>query len=627
MRILRILLLVCTITAPTVATRAEPLPQDAGILNVRTFGARGNGQDDDTSAFLQAITASGEDTGPSFWQDRIVYVPNGIYRVSAPLLKRYRTGKFGSGLILLGESEDRTILRLSDHAPGFEDSEHPQAVIFTTSKLLDGTPTSGGKDYIGLGEGNDAYMNFIENMTIDVGAGNPGAIAIDFLGNNIGAIRNVTLRAKPGSGAIGLSMTRKWPGPTFIQNLTVQGFGTGIATAQTEYGLTFEHIRLYDQTLAAIRNDQNALTIRDLDIRGPSPAIINGGAKSFLAIDGGHAGTRDISSFIRNDGIASLRTVALEGGTVSGVLSGRDRWTAQSPPTWRPTLADSPPVPAVTPDQWVNPVHFGATGDPNQDATDALRRAIATGAAVLYLPHGIYAIHDSIDIPASLQRIVGMNSTIKVVAARPPTFARSSGMFRIASSGPSLAIERLAFDNSYLGDQLAIEVSGQRDVTIRDVVSAGVTLLDRKPSGGRVFLEDVCCGRMQIGGHSPVFARQFDTEGGGVRIANQGSPLSILGLKTEGTCTIVDNAMGARTDIFGGLVYVVRDGPGPSVPAFRNSESWLSTSFAEESLRAGSRYDVYLGRNPSDPGDIVSVADFPERGFGRFVPDLRDEPR
>ena len=96
-------------------------------------------------------------------------------------------------------------------------------MIFTTSKQLDGTPTSGGKDYPRLGEGNDAYMNFVEDLTVEIGSGNPGAIGIDYLANNIGAVRDVTLRAPADSGAIGLSMMRKWPGPALVQRVTIEG--------------------------------------------------------------------------------------------------------------------------------------------------------------------------------------------------------------------------------------------------------------------------------------------------------------------------------------------------------------------------------------------------------------------
>ena len=68
-------------------------------------------------------------------------------------------------------SRTATIIQLTDNAPGFGDANAPRGVIMTTAKLLDGTPTSGGKDYTHKGEGNDAYENFVENLTVDVGNG------------------------------------------------------------------------------------------------------------------------------------------------------------------------------------------------------------------------------------------------------------------------------------------------------------------------------------------------------------------------------------------------------------------------------------------------------------------------
>jgi len=620
------------VLAATGAVRghAEPLPADSGIVNVRDYGAKGNGQNDDTAALLRAIAASGGDTGPAFWQDRIVYLPDGIYRVSGTLLKRYADGKFASGLILVGQSMTGTVIRLEDNAPGFSDPRNPKPVIFTSSKLLDGTPTSGGKDYAARGEGNDAYMNFVEDLTIDVGNGNPGAIGIDYLANNIGAIRDVTVRAPDSSGAVGIAMIRKWPGPALLQNVTIHGFNTGIAVAQTEYGLTFEHMRLEDQRGVAIRNDQNVLSMRDLAVDGRAPAIINAGPEGLIAIDDGHfrltGDPGGIAGAVQNAGVIVTRSLVLDSGPhagtlrLTGVLEGSSQWRSTNEPAWLPQPVDDPPPVHVPVAQWANVTHFGAATDPSQDSTDGLRRALDSGAAVVYLPHGIYAISGTIDVPSSVRRIVGMNSTIRIVANRPPGLGRSSGMFRVASTGPAVAIENLAFDNSNRGDQLAIEVSGPRDVFIRDVVAAGVTLLDRKAGGGRVFLEDVCCGRIQIAGPRAVLARQLDTEGGGVRITNVGSPLWVLGLKTEGVCTIIDGRDGARTDIFGGLAYMVRDGSGDATPAFRNARANLSASFAEESLRSGSRYSVYLADETGTA--LVRPSAFPARGFGRLVPDL-----
>lgn len=622
---------VCVLAA-TVAARgyAEPLPADSGIVNVRDYGAKGDGRNDDTAALIRAIAASGGDTGPTFWQDRIVYLPDGTYRVSGTLLKRYADGKFASGLILVGQSMNGTVIRLEDNAPGFDDPRKPKAVIFTSSKLLDGTPTSGGKDYDTLGEGNDAYMNFVEDLTIDVGNGNPGAVGIDYLANNIGAVRDVTVRAPGNSGAIGIAMTRKWPGPALIQNVTIHGFDTGIAVAQTEYGLTFEHIRLEGQRAAAIRNDQNVLSVRDLAVDGRAPAIVNAGPEGLIAIDGGRfrlAGNPvGIAGAIQNAGVIVTRNLALDRGPqagmlhLTGVFEGVSQWRPTTGPAWLPQPVDDPPPAHVPVAQWANVTHFGAAADPSQDSTDGLRRAFDSGSAVVYLPHGTYAISGTIDVPTSVRRIVGMNSTIRIVADRPPSFGRSSGMFRVASTGPPVSIENLAFDNSNRGDQLAIDVSGSRDVLIRDVVAAGVMLLDRKSDGGRVFLEDVCCGRIQTAGPRAVLARQLDTEGGGVRITNVGSPLWVLGLKTEGVCTIVENRDGARTDIFGGLAYMVRDSSGDATPAFRNSRANLSASFAEESLRSDSRYSVYLADETGSA--LVRPSAYPARGFGRLVPDL-----
>ena len=66
------------LTTRAAAEATPPFPLDSGALNVRDFGARGNGRDDDTEALLAAIAAAGADTGAFFWRTRIVYLPAGI---------------------------------------------------------------------------------------------------------------------------------------------------------------------------------------------------------------------------------------------------------------------------------------------------------------------------------------------------------------------------------------------------------------------------------------------------------------------------------------------------------------------------------------------------------------------
>ncbi len=54
--------------ATTGPAAAAQFPADAGALNVRDFGARGDGKHDDTAAVIAAIAAAGTDMGSFFWR-------------------------------------------------------------------------------------------------------------------------------------------------------------------------------------------------------------------------------------------------------------------------------------------------------------------------------------------------------------------------------------------------------------------------------------------------------------------------------------------------------------------------------------------------------------------------------
>jgi hypothetical protein len=560
-------------------------PADSGAINVRDFGAKGNGRDDDTKALLAAIAAAGQDTGATFWKTKILWLPKGVYCVSAPLVKRYADGRFGSGMVLVGESETDTVIKLVDHAPGYGSAAAPKGVIMTTAKLLDGSPTSGGKDYTHKGEGNDAYENFVENLTVDVGKGNPGAIGIDYLANNIGAIRDVTVE---GDGAIGISMRRKWPGPALIQRVTVHGFDTGISVANTEYGMTLDRVDLNGQTHIGLENDGNAISANRLAFSGSGTPVVNRDERGLILMDHATIGEGDPENTIW-------------AGSTQRHFDGE-------------TIPDAPADFGEPVDKWANVLKFMPPGGDPHDITKALRAAFASGAATVYLPFGTYRITEGIVIPPTLRRFVGMNATIGVSPDRTPTFMRDTGMFQVNASGASLTIDRLAFDMSNLGDQVAVQVQADRDVTLRDVVTAGTSLLSRGTQGGRVFIEDSCCGGLQTQGSAAVIARQFNTEGGGTRIAAKGTPITILGLKTEGDCTVLQAEDGARATILGGLVYIVGDAD-PSVPAFVVGDAKLTASFVEESLRPYSHYTTYVRGQTQ-----VQATRFPQRGFGRMVP-------
>jgi hypothetical protein len=558
--------------------RAEgDFPADAGFVSVRDFGAVGDGVHDDTAAINAALTASGEDTKTLFWQDKIVYFPNGIYLVSDRLNKKYADGRFASGAIMVGENRDKTIIKLKDNAENYQDENAPRAVIFTTAKLLDGSPTSGGKDYTNKGEGNDAYANFVENMTIDVGVGNAGAVGIDYLANNLGAIRNVRVVAGKDSGTVGISMARKWIGPALLSNVEVLGFDVGIAVDSTEYGITLDNVRLKGQKKIGLSNNHNVISANNLRIDGAPQKIVN----------------------LSEDGL---------------IVQSDDR------KKWHLTIKNALTAPQDASKKWAS-VRVENEGE---DATEAVRKAFDSGASTIYFPHGIYNINENIKIPKSVQRIVGMMSTIRAVANRSPEFSRDVGFFAVNAGAKPITIEKLAFDNSSLGEQVAVSVSAKRQVVLRDIVGAGVTALKREKTGGEVFLENTCCGKIDIAGKAGVWARQLNSEGGGTRIINDGAPLWILGIKTERNCTILENKNGANSEIIGGLIYMVQPAEN-QLPAFINENAKFRAAYVEEAFNKKAVYQTHLRDIKNGDEREVLAETLPKRGLGRIVPMLSSE--
>jgi hypothetical protein len=623
-------------TVPCTESDCIRFPADAGFINVRDYGARGNGVTDDTKAINAALAASGADTDSAFWQDKIVYFPDGVYLVSAPIMKQYVNGRFASGMMLMGQSREHTIIRLRNYANGYCDPMQPRAIVYTTSKLLGGDPKAGGKDYLAKGEGNDAYANFIENLSIDAGKGNPGAIGIDYLANNLGAIRNVHIYAAEGSGAVGVALLRKWPGPALLEDVTVDGFDTGIDADNTEYSMTLENITLSAQRSIGLRNAHNVLAVHNIHINDAPSPVVNTATDGLIVIEDGAIHSTHLlqREAVSNMGYLNLRNVKVNGyATVLGqevkavtTLDGIYEANAHrsgSKQGWSLPVKYPPAAFAEPPLKWVSVADYGARPDTGTDSTSAIVQAFASGAATVYFPHGTYYISNTIDIPPSVRRIVGMMSALHVYKSRSPSFRRDQGMLRARNDKAPLTIEHMAFDNSNLGDQVGLEADGSQPLVLRDIVGAGVTTLQRPALGGEVFIEDACCGPLELLGNKGVWARQLDVESGAVRVKVAGTPLWVLGLKSEGDYTIIDASKGARVEVMGGLIYMVKPAPDiQNVPAFRASDSHIYLSYAEEAFDPQATYPIHLETLWHGKKYERRANSLPKRNVGRMAPQL-----
>lgn len=621
-RLTGILLITCL--AVTAACNAAPLPADANILNVRNFGAKGDGATDDTLAIQAAI-----DNLPAFnrqhpWQTKIIYFPNGIYRVSGTLARRDSEGHYLPCLVIIGESQAKTVIRLADNAPGFQDPAHPKSVLYTSSGLLGRDPSAGGKNYVGLGEGNDAYVNTIENITIAVGKGNAGAIGVDYLANNIGAIRDVTIRSDERAHT-GLSMTRKWIGPALIQRVAVSGFDVGVDVSNTEYSVTLDGVSVKKSRRFGLRNDSNSIAFSNLSIDAEAgTGVANIGDKALMTGISATISGRG-SAAIENSGAANLKGINVSGFRADTEGAGRTDWSGvfaadvrTGDSKWELPVRSMPIPDEATSSGWANVQAFGAVPDPNVDSTNAIAAAFRSGAKTIYFPTGQYHVTNTISVPPTVEKIEGLFSTIFATRGARGIYP----VFLTEERTSPLALRRFIVEGRN-GGYVVLEQRAQPPVIVQDMVAFGIGFLNRLPEGGYVFADNISGGgRNKIAGPSAVWFRQLNAEAGGTIIENSGASLWILGAKTEQTPTLIEGRDGSRNEVVGGLVYRVKPEP-TEQPLFVMKDSKLIASYAEEAFAPSAVYSIHLKANIANRDSLIRATDLPPRGkFARMVPQL-----
>ena len=473
-----------------------------GFVNVRDFGAVGDGKTDDTTAIQAAIDSLPAFTRRNPFSVKPIFFPNGVYLVSRTLKRIGADGRFEPGLALIGESEAGVELRLKDAAPGFNDPDKDKPVVFFASGLMSGSPTAGGKDYFGIGEGNDAYQNYVQSMTINIGHGNVGAVGIDFLANNIGAIRNVRVIA-PDPGKTGISLTRKWIGPALIKNVSVENFDIGIDVANTEYSVVLDGVRILGSRQFGIRNTSNSVSFSNLKIAAAGGIGIANLTPQALFVGTQARIEGNLAEPILNQGYMNLINVA--GPSLTTGNDPRRPATAATrldgvfgpsrkigDPAWQLPVEEPPAVPQYQIDEWADITQFGAVGNPHRDSTAAIQAAMNSGHPVICFPGGVYRITAPIVIPYTVRRIEGSFATI-FLDFHPPGLSgpaqdatepdvRESG-FIIGERELPLLLRRLTIRNDI---NVATNVAktalldlGQGALSLADVVIGEMVAIDR----------------------------------------------------------------------------------------------------------------------------------------------------
>jgi hypothetical protein len=569
------------------------------------YSARGDGVSDDTEALQRALN---ENVG----RHKLLFFPKGTYLVSRTLTwpKKWG-GRDNWGMTLLrGEHRDLTVIRLKDGS--FTNASKPEAIMWCG----------------GFGSA-DWFHNYVENLTFDVGAQNPGAIALQFYSNNSGAVRDCRFMAGEASGVIGLDLGhRDMNGPLLVRHCEVIGFQTGIATARAVNGQTLEHITLRGQRRVGFRNEGQAISIRGLTSSNTVPAVSTygtlclidanlagrgeaAGAPAIINYNGGRVFLRDIKTTGYGRALADMTTPdfaaafrirgadkpGTEGPNIDEYCSQPATSPFPSPPhSLRLPVKETPDLPWDEPNTWANVDSFGADPAGKVDSAGAIQKAMDSGATTVFLP-GHYNLRSPVIIRGKVRRVVGLGGMINYGKGLRPDF-------RLADvDAPVVVMEHFA--NIHGG----LEIDAARTVVLRSVSDCNLTLTPRA-AGAELFLEDVVTHDLKLQ-KQRLWARQLNIENEGLHLVNDASDVWILGYKTERGGTLLQTRGGGRSEVLGGFSYTTT--AGKLAPMFVNDNSSVFTFFGEVCYNG----DPFVTLVSEQRGEQVKIV---KKGEGSTLP-------
>ena len=450
----------------------------AEFVNVRDFGARGDGVTDDTRSIQRAINHHRlqADIGPAptarpYAPPRraIVYLPPGTYVVSDTVVLWFFTH-------LRGSTVDPPTLLLRARSLGFGDAAALKPVLATAGGCNQSVPW--WRDGF---HANDMFYNQVHSVRLSVAAGNGGAVGLYWSIAQQTSLRDVTIEGARIGIDVAVTEGYRTPmqssaglgGGGTIEDVAILGGDIGMRCAGSQYtmrGLTFR-----GQRTAAVQVSGDVwvfafATVVASDM--PTFMIVLPGAEegwkgtdnnvllldiALTNITGGSAVT------LPADGIPLvLENVTLHGDTrpAAIVTAGSNVWLGAAEAHvarwagWRGQgtpanfsngvwVANKPHAPrgslpsartAALPSQprpWFDDVfgpagpcnamtQCGATGDNVTDDTTALQRCVHRCANV-FLPSGIYRLTDTLKLNASTV-LVGEGLAQLYLAPRSPGF-------------------------------------------------------------------------------------------------------------------------------------------------------------------------------------------------------------
>lgn len=471
-------------------------------------------------------------TGPTrVPPNRSLYFPNGTYLVSDTVTYTFDnlstrqmsnyTCELCRFIQIFGQSRENTIIRLADHSRGFEKGSRKPVLSFNRASKEDRETT------------NCAQMNTLENITIDCGAGNDGAIGVLYASSNCGRIENVTAI---GHGSF-CGIDFDYGSEACIQNVAVAGFEFGMRTGHTS-PLVMDTIDLSGNTVAGIRTKNGNIVLRNITV-GEIPLFF---------FSGGQNGRYSCCGF-------TPKYIGDPTGTYLVTIPDNELFQNKKAP-------NNPKFEQL--DDWVCIDDFGAIGDGQTDSTLAIQQAMNSGKSTVIFGTGNYRIERTIKIPSTVTAIDFRYAGL--VPGYSLLIGEMEGMFDICEeSNSAFFAEHIV---AYPGFYRVFRHSVKRTAVFRDVCSSA-SLYFNTVGGSEVYIDNcfshtehysqdvglhrdgyvpVFCRMIPVEVHNQkVFCRNLNLERADIELLNDGSDVFIDGYKVEGPGTLVKSINNGKT--------------------------------------------------------------------------------
>lgn len=474
--------------------------------------------------------------------NKIVYFPKGKYLVSDTItysldnLKQlwYHVPNYENcrNIHFMGESKEETVIYLAENSKGFEAGKQKPLISFCNNEMK--LPRN-------CEFTNVAFMNTVEDITLNCGKNNPGAVGIKYVSSNCGRIENVDITSE--SGFCGIYFANNTSQGVFA-NIFISGFDYGIDSEDTSL-VILNDIDVSQNKIAGIYTNSAIMNLNNI-ISENIPAI------KFKK-------TKELSEISRY--YFCHPEIAIENQEF-----GKNLYFENKKPK---SVCRTMPVNkrSQNPDDWALVDDFGAIGDGVTDSTRAIQKAMNSGKSTIIFGEGEYLINGKIKIPETVKTIdflfCSLACGIRLVGGE------YDAAFEVAQNcNDILFIENLSAWENFRGHIRLIKHAAKRDIVLSDIHLMSASLYFNSVEGSNVYFDNCFLttgtytrdawvpgeGFVPIYSHiipvelhgQKVYGRMVNIERADAAMLNENSEILIDGYRIEGSGTALKSINGAN---------------------------------------------------------------------------------